>query len=230
MAPPFIFRVKEIQPHPRIGSQYFSNGLWLPPRLLGGNVVARGTQIHTFCFTGEAVFAIASLPTESLHYKTSSVYYHSEHFWVVPYDATIYQVHDGDEENISDSDQDDYDDDIDYENPVSDWAELSFNAVDGDDTYTSYVTCRGKYHRLLVQRTDQRWAQKLFPDRFHSHEELFPPRYVGRDYGGLVGELPLLLALIAFSVRPSEVPDTLAQCMNGHRWDCTQPTRGRGCK
>lgn len=223
MAPPFFFRTIEIQPHSASQPQLGRNCLWLPPKIRGASVVAPGSRVQDFFFDGQRAQPVPDFPVGVQHYKTASVYYHESNFWVVPYDVLNTQVADGREGASSDSEQEDYDDDEDEnddDDPFHwDWGPLFFNA---GHSQASYVTYFGSYQRLIMQREDQHWVQHLFPDMFHSEHTL-------PTGGGLIGDLPLIIALIAFTVRPSEIQAALAQCMKGDSWKCTSLPRGRGC-
>jgi hypothetical protein len=71
--------------------------------------------------------------------------------------------------------------------------------MNGQQTYSSYITNAGEHNRLRTQRSNQTWPKMLLPKHYHAPE---PSRTSDEyhQYGGLTGELPLFLALIAFSV------------------------------
>jgi hypothetical protein len=53
----------------------------------------------------------------------------------------------------------------------------------------------------------------LLPDIYHA-----PARTQDQNYGGLTGELPILLALIALSMPPSYLPQILPNMFAGGAW------------
>jgi hypothetical protein len=68
-------------------------GLWMPPRRRYGSQVRRGgsTGKHYY-FNGSTASEIDELPDEAEFYKAVSMYHDHDLFWMVPYDATEYQV------------------------------------------------------------------------------------------------------------------------------------------
>ncbi|KAI9712330.1 MAG: hypothetical protein M1820_001543 [Bogoriella megaspora] len=224
MAPPFFFEVTEVQIHPQVPPRSDSSGRWLPPKAQGYNIQKPGSQRIFLCFNRLNAVVSQSIPPDAVHFKTFTVYYDYQTFWMVPYDALTYQVNDGIEDlSGSDSDSSDEDDETNF----VDWQLLTFDSAPNDHTFTSYVTCAGPLQQLVLQRTDQSWARRLFPERYHS-----PNMYTAeqQQYGGLVGELPLLLALIAFSAHPENLVAAFQQCMTGPRWGTHNFSRGRGCE
>ena len=69
---------------------------------------------------------------------------------------------------------------------------------------------------LRMQRSDQLWPRLLLPDIYHAHHIMADERYLG--YGGLKGDLPVLLALIAFSTSREQLRHVLPNIFIGGAW------------
>ena len=80
-------------------------------------------------------------------------------------------------------------------------------------TYASFVTNAGQHNTLRIQREDQAWTRMLLPDIYHT-----PVRTEDTRYGGLIGELPIFLALIAFSTSREYLPSVLPRVFIGGSW------------
>lgn len=194
---------------------------WLPPKKKGSNslhiIPGQNTTVNfTFYYNGETTSLlnaqqVAALHTRVVPYETYSMYHARGFFWTVDYDATRTKVGDGkhaedsDTEDITDSDTSD-DDNEEHD----DWSELSYDRAEVEGLQSlSYVGRHGRKGRLLAQRRDQTWAHHLLPDGYQS-------RIITSDRraGGLAGELPLLIALVAMSLPTTAwttmIPQTLA--------------------
>jgi hypothetical protein len=66
---------------------------------------------------------------------------------------------------------------------------------------------------LRVQRRDQAWPRLLLPDIYHT-----PTLTPHQQYGGLTGELPIFLALIAFSTSRDWLPNVLPTVFQNGAW------------
>ncbi|KAF2647821.1 hypothetical protein K491DRAFT_685214 [Lophiostoma macrostomum CBS 122681] len=91
------------------------------------------------------------------------------------------------------------------------WHPLRFDHH--DRSYASFVTNAGQHNTLRVQREDQAWAKLLLPDIYHT-----PMRTEDTRYGGLIGELPIFLALIAFSTSREYLPSVLPRVFSQGSW------------
>ena len=235
--PSFFFQVNKMRPHPQVPPRHTAGGIWVPPKLLGANIAVEGdTTSKFFFFNGtNTQYPVVNMPGGLAYYRTFSVYYDdsSDGFWLVDYNALQQQVGDGSQDVLSAS-QDESDEDEDEENWRMDWKQLSFvkGGGDYDHDYTSYVTCAGNSPRLFLQKDSQVWAKRMFPERYHA-----PPEYTiaanhpnqHPSWGGLIGDLPLIIALIAFSVRENEVAQALRLCLQGNPWKMHGTQRRRGC-
>lgn len=190
-----------------------NHGTWLPPRRNNQLLRAAGCPAGQYFYfngvTKRSTLYVPPpgyvLPPGAEVYKECSVYVNRAKFWTVSYDATRQAVLEGPN--------------------CQDWHEIAFHY--SGQTWTSYVDHAGEHERLLVQRPNQIWVNQLLPDRYHAAQSIadeYP------QFGGMVGDLPLILALIAFSMAPQYVSSTMERCVHGHAWALHNLPRGEGCK
>ena len=213
-----------------IASSYLPGGVWLPPRVRCGNLRKDGdTTGVLFAFDGTSVLRLNTTPEELglTEYRTVSMYHDQSRFWAVPFDATATGANPTEDDYAANSKTT-------TEaglHPLGLWALVGFDYdKDLTNTYTSYITIQGPQPRLLCQRPFQRWPKCLLPPNFHA--SLFTPDEYSQ-YGGLLGNLNIILGLIAFSVRPSRVEHILSECLRDNQWrDPHIPNSliGHGCK
>ncbi|KAI6837815.1 hypothetical protein KC332_g799 [Hortaea werneckii] len=232
MAPAFFFTVGVMVPDPNRTPRVTSGatgGRWIPPKAMGGNT--RGTVLK-FKHDGRRATIVPALPSTVREYKCYSVYHDHAYLWTVDYDATAEKVGDGrdttaangngncnDSSDEDDSDNESSGEDENEERP--DWSTMSFSL---GSSYTSFAGQRQQQQRLHCRRRDQFWALQLFTDIYTAQQENRNPQH-----GGLNGELPLLIALLAFTMPPQYLPTYLPQCI-GHTWNVYPPnTLPRGC-
>lgn len=81
------------------------------------------------------------------------------------------------------------------------WQAIRFNhnRVGNSNTYFSYISLRGA-ERAIAAPGSPRWMPELLPP-WHDCDS----QHRTRTQGGLIGELPLLFALAAFSALPNQV-------------------------
>ena len=212
------------------------NNQWAPPRPRHSNVRLDNRRARRWYQyqNGRTVQAGQIDPRRLVHYKTYSSYLNQGNIWIYPCDATKHEVGDGsgnertpgsvlpdhDEESSSSDEESDSD------RSTEDWLPLTFRyPIQNDNTCTSYATTRALNERIWLQRPDQGSLYQLFPDRYLAS----PPnrRATGR-LGGLIGEIPILIALIAYSVRPERVDGALTGYFQQNYQPHGQP-RGEGC-
>ncbi|KAB2578082.1 hypothetical protein DBV05_g3137 [Lasiodiplodia theobromae] len=155
---------------------------------------------HLFCFNGMAVYDlgnVAEAPEGSEVYSTRSLYHYSSTFWALNYDATVNSVNYG---------------------HFADWNHVGF---DHGDRTINWVGFAGEQRRLGLQR-EQPWVHTLLPENHQPYEFSMDGRY-----GGLSGELSVLIALIAFSIRPEWLFHGLNNCMRQGQWGGHQHRHGR---
>jgi hypothetical protein len=99
------------------------------------------------------------------------------------------------------------------------WHHLTF---DWDPTnYSSALTNAGSERTLRIQNSNSHWPRMLLPDIYHG------PHYISPGYGGLTGDLPIFLALIAFSMRPERLQSELPRMMQRGEWGTHSRSHGR---
>ena len=190
-----------------------SSGTWFPPRSVGGNKLIGGNHSGKYWHcTGDFIIPVegTELPQGCYPFKTFSVYYDYGTFWVTRGDASTQLIGAGDNNKESGTGH------------GEDWHRLTFEY--DAPTYASHLTNAGENFRLRTQRPDQDWPRMLLPEHYHaplsSHTEC-------QRYGGLAGELPLFLALIAFSVDVSYVGWVFPFCFANGVWGTHYRTHGR---
>jgi hypothetical protein len=175
---------------------------------LHGSQIRLGQSTNKFFyFNGDRTMEIESLPDESVLYKTISMYYSSGHFYMVPYDCTLWPVGSGrgnDDEDASSEEEDAEGEPEGEESEIHniDWSLLRFHWK--DEGYLSEAWFDGLYSRLNTQRPDQTWVNKLLPSPYRAE---FSRRTSDPLYGGLNGDLAILIALLAFSAYDARVAD-----------------------
>ena len=232
----FWFQVLSMKANER-AAQRHKNGEWLPPRPLGSNVLVNDHS-RTFWYqyhNGETASAQAPSADATTHVKTYSFYVNNDRFWMYPCNATDYRVGDGEIEAPLSDDSDleatgngsSDDDSLEDNNLLEDWRPLTFTwDFHGANTATSCATFRAEKEFLQVMRRNQAWALQVLPDRYHTESELAAN---DSGKGGLVGKIPIIIALIAFSVATHLVPDALKHCLRRNYVLHHEP-RGLGCK
>jgi hypothetical protein len=100
------------------------------------------------------------------------------------------------------------------------WRPLEFDHDTSD--YSSYLTNAGTEQTLRCQRPSQRWPRMLLPDIYQ-----VPPTPTHEAYGHLKGELPILLALIAFSMSKENLQQCIRRMFMGQVWQVHGFPHGR---
>ena len=163
-----------------------------------------------FYHNGQTTTPVASLPQGTEEYGTYSVYHDESVFWTVDYDACKERVQNGREEDSGDEANNDQSDSEDEEEDERDtWSPLKFKQVDNNECFRmSFAGRRLEHRRLRAQRPDQLWATQLLPDGYQARPE---DNTQNPRCGGLVGDLPLLLALMTMSVPYQHIASCLPQ-------------------
>ncbi|KIW07293.1 hypothetical protein, variant 1 [Verruconis gallopava] len=205
--PPFIFQANRIRQNENLRSIRDTHGRWQPPRALHGSQIRLGQSTDRFFyFNGERTAEIGELPQNAELYRTVSMYYSLGQFYMVPYDCTLYTVGSGranDEEGDSSEEEDaEGEDEGELEINSIDWSLLRFHWL--SQGYLSEAWFNGSYPRLNTQRPDQHWVNRLLPSPYRAE---FSRRTQDQLYGGLNGDLAILIALLAFSAYDGAVAD-----------------------
>ena len=90
------------------------------------------------------------------------------------------------------------------------WHPLRFDH--GHIHQSSYLTHAGQEEAMEWQRNDQSWAYMLLPTTYHGAAPPDP------RYGGLVGELSILLGLAALSMPPANLQQWLPWMFQESQW------------
>ncbi len=227
-APRFWFSIEEMEPSSKFEDRR-EQGQWLPPRPLHSNVMIQAYRGRLFQFCNWSTQTARRQDVENkVHYKTCSLYHNRGHVWIYPADATRHKVGDG---TSSRSEDDSSDSDSEKERSLEeleDWQPLSFETSQPNSPSggASYCKTRGRLSTLYAQRRDQSAILELLPDRYHAAADRFFP---ATTYGGLVGDLPILLALTALSVSRDRVAHALQWCL-GRTYTPHSCPRGEGCQ
>ncbi|RMZ68152.1 hypothetical protein GMOD_00004353 [Pyrenophora seminiperda CCB06] len=96
------------------------------------------------------------------------------------------------------------------------WHCLRFNH---SPDYSSSLTNVGTHSALQCHNSTHFWHRMLLPDIYHG------PGYAG--YGGLTGDLPIFLSLLAFSMPPKQLQHWLPVSMENSKWQGHQLPNGR---
>lgn len=186
--PPFLFRIDEIGEDPNAASHVDRMGNWIPCTDPGTNRRIAGGVSGRFWFCDTQ--RIYTVP----HLPADATLY--KRFSVYFGGGYGFWVLRGDATSPPEGEN---------------WHPLRFEHSDQD--YSSFLTNAGDQPILRVQRSDQQWPRMLLPDIYHT-----PVRTVSQQYGGLTGELPIFLALIAFSTSREWLPNVLPTVFTGGAW------------
>ena len=214
--PPFIFQANRIRQNDNARSIRDVHGQWQPPRALHGSQIRLGQSTNKyFYFNGERTTQINELPQQAEIYRTVSMYYFSGHFYMVPYDCTLFPVGNGRADDGEDglSDEEDAEGEEEAEEPEINsiiWSLLRFHWL--PQNFVSEARIGGSYARLNTQRADQRWVNKLLPSAYRAD---FSRRTGDPRYGGLNGDLAILIALLAFSAYDGATCDVFESSVRG---------------
>ncbi|KAJ4377567.1 hypothetical protein N0V83_000392 [Neocucurbitaria cava] len=190
MSPPYIFQIDEIAEHPEAFSDTDGHGNWKPSTDRNSNYTLGGGGVtgKQWFCNTQRIFEIPQRPANAQPYKTFSVYYVG---------GVGFYVLKGDARSPPDDDV---------------FHKLQFNYYNNHD-FSSYLTDAGQYHTLRLQPQDQRWAHMLLPNIYHS-DQTAP----SQQYGGIIGELPIFLALMAFTTSRNYLPSVLPHTFTGGAW------------
>jgi len=229
-----------MRPHPEVTDVVDGQGVWQPPQAHGHNVTTGTTQaFHCNGTTIERIpMSTVPLNTSTALYGTTSVYVYQDAFHIVNYDATQYAVGTGIDESPSPSPISSFRSDSSTPQPrqtpiqvkavqpqhqpatshnLPSWARLRFLHLPARHAWRSFATPEGRAIRLQTQRPDQAWwARRLLPEAYWAPNKAWT--HV-QEKGGLVGELPLLMALVAFSVPALYLETVFTECFGDGSWD-----------
>jgi hypothetical protein len=98
--------------------------------------------------------------------------------------------------------------------PDDDWHKLRFDTY--DNRGSSYLTNAGQLSTLHVQPRTEQWASLLLPDIYHGQTPA-----TREQPGGLTGELPIFLGLMAFTTTRENLQGVLPYTFSRGRWNAT---------
>ncbi|CAO2647419.1 Nn.00g083410.m01.CDS01 [Neocucurbitaria sp. VM-36] len=189
MSPPYIFQIDEIGEYPDAIFHTDGHGNWKPSTDRNANyTITKGVTGRHWFCNSQQINEIQQRPQNAQHYKTFSLYYVG---------GVGFYVLKGDARNPPDDDV---------------FHKLQF-AYHNNQDYSSYLTDAGQHPTLRLQPQDQRWAHLVLPNIYHSHQ-IAP----SQQYGGLVGELPIFLGLMAFTTSRDHLPGVLPHTFTGGSW------------
>ncbi|KAF1848010.1 uncharacterized protein K460DRAFT_66994 [Cucurbitaria berberidis CBS 394.84] len=188
MSPPFIIQINEIVRNTRVDCRYDNHGRWKPSINGAAHVLVPGGV------TGRLWYCDRSRIYEIAERPTGSKEYST--FSVYYVGGHGFWVLDGDATDPPDDD---------------DWHPLKFDHSPTD--YSSFLTNAGANDTLRCQRADQTWPQMLLPDIYRTAASTTSP-----GYGGLTGELPIFIALMAHTTSRQYLPSVIPHMFNNQAW------------
>ena len=195
-------------------------GRWVPPGAHGSNVLVNDVPLQ-YQYDDWQAQRIGPTATPRRHYKTCSLYAEQDRIWMWPEDATQNGIGDAgmDEEGGSNSSTSSAGGEV-----TQDWAELKFHWHNAQMFYRSY-TAQGRLHGQVQCQTPNTALHEVLPDQYLAPQQ---HRNVPPTHGGLTGELPILIGLIALSVPPPIVDAALQHCLRSN-YRPHHRSRGAGC-
>ncbi|KAF2859759.1 hypothetical protein K470DRAFT_271330 [Piedraia hortae CBS 480.64] len=182
---------------PRISTPE-TGGRWLPPKAVGGN---QRQQTWSYYFDGSNC-QVSGIPPDSHLYSSFSIYHDHGHFFTVAHDATMSKVGDGKENSAAMGSGSDSEDSPVGEDDAAQWSTLSFRIVPPYIQVGQFL----EHRRLPLRRPDQKWTKFLLTDAYQASLE-------SHETEGLIGELALLLALLALAIPDQQMNDILPSCV-----------------
>ncbi|KAI9726032.1 MAG: hypothetical protein M1828_002040 [Chrysothrix sp. TS-e1954] len=201
-----------------------------PPKRLGSNVIdpdLRGATDRYFDCHGRSITELnaGQLPTgfSNQEFRTFSMYYRNDKFYIVDYDATKHPVGDADPLMSSgDSSDEDRPSTSTSAERWIDWQRMRFTHREYP-VRDSFATFAGDKSKLIAQRRDQRWVATLLPLSHHAERITTDPSCAGMN-----GYLPILLGLIVYAHEVRLAPWVLTNLFQEGTWTfSTDGAQGR---
>jgi hypothetical protein len=174
-------------------------------------------------------------------FKTYSFYYDNGRLFVYPREAHISCIGDGSgnpslrsnnpdsgmEENDGSSDSSDSSSSTGEEDEdEANWSELSFTSYPYANTTFSRAMFRGTDTTIQITSSNHQALAQLIPDRYHRNGAVNAP---ATNNNALAGEIPILIALVIFSVHSNLLEQALIGCFHNVYQPHALPP-GQGCK
>jgi hypothetical protein len=197
LQPPFIFRIEEIGEHANSPVVVNNKGFWEPSTVPGANIRVGGGVSGIYWLCNGQSIQPLNQPLPA----TAALYSVFSMYYCAGLGFWVLR---GDATNPEDDP----------------WRPLLFDHDNQD--YSSYLTNAGNAQTLRCQRPTQSWPRMLLPDIYQ-----VPPTPTNQAYGGLKGELAILLALIAFSMSKEHLQMYLVSMFLGSVWQVHGLPHGR---
>ncbi|KAF2492289.1 hypothetical protein BU16DRAFT_445510, partial [Lophium mytilinum] len=183
----YVFRIDDLKEIPTKFAPSSDSYLWAPSTEPGSHILREGGISGRYWLNdGYCNREIAGPPQGSVHFKTYSMYYDAG-FWISASDASRPDIE------------------------AKPWRRVSFEWDKA--TYASHLAHAGDCSTLRTQRPGQDWPRNLLPNIYHAPSNCWTAD-THNQYGGLVGELPILLGLIAFSISISYADYAISTCFS----------------
>ena len=203
----FIVRIQPLRPDLNVQSiQTMQHGWWMPPTRR--NAYIRDEPVPLFRWSAGNMHVINHNSPQNLYnnqnlHSAATVFTQmpdTPHLLAVNYDAQS----------------------VDVDTQQVGWRQLSFDFkhVPNTPMTRSYVTTFGEYGQIASPGSPH-WMPQLLPKiyNFHSHDVNGHPIPSTRMQGGLVGSLPLLIALAVFSAPRDALIPVLVARLHPSAWE-----------
>ncbi|KAK3625102.1 hypothetical protein LTR56_019173 [Elasticomyces elasticus] len=234
LSPEFLFRITPIQSRrPRAP---FPPTKQLESVPISASLPLRASFFRCSLKNGVTIVDVSSLPAKSFqHHRYASIYYAQGRFFATS-DNVLLPPESKESEGSTHEESSSAED----SSPEAEELTLEYNWANIGFASANVPGLAGvsdlQYHEgnsvphLFMQRKDQVWPHDLLPLEYHNPRVLA----LAPEYGGLVGDLPLLIALLAFVWRPEEVETRLCSLTRfvnlyaEYRHDSSQANRSNG--
>ena len=206
----FYVRIEPLSPDYGVHGQpirHIEPGVWLPPNRPNGIRNGQGPILLLHWVSGSVITVPLNDPIRGSNfdgyvYSAATIFAaDTPHLFTVPFNARTRSVH-----------------------PTfgRGWQVIRFNhsRVGNYNSYFSYISHRGAEQRIAAPRLPD-WIPQLLPTQYDCD-----PRHATRVHAGLIGELPLLIGLAAFSAPPQNL-GMLSSTMQPGKWISHSLTTGR---
>ena len=188
----FYVRIDTLNPNYQAQPiRHGAHNYWAPPNVRTGYTRSNSML---FCWTGGIMTRVAHNLPGGQTYSSATIFTQNPdtpHLLAVPFDAERTHA---------------------YLNPGG-WRPLVFHHIRIDNTqrtYSAVSTVGDRQH--IAARGSPHWMPQLLP-RVYDYQTGSP-----RIQAGLIGSIPLLIALAAFSAPPHVLEPVLTRCLQPRRW------------